>query len=54
MNKPVVLPSEIAQQLAVYIEQHWYEFTTLSWDSRENIDCEKLAKTIQEFYDSIP
>ena len=55
MNKPVVLPSEIAQQLAVYLERCTDDFCCYdSWHRVIYINPDKLAKAIQEFYDSLP
>ncbi len=55
MDKPIVLPSEIAQQLAVYLRDTrltWYIYD-LGWEDYQ-VDLDKLAKAIQQFYDSLP
>jgi cation transport regulator ChaB len=48
---PVVLPSEIAQQLAAHLEQNQEMYTE---GFQAAIHPEELAWVIQEFYDSIP
>jgi hypothetical protein len=51
MDKVVVLPSEIAQQLAAYIEQNQSLYTE---GHQAAIHIDELAWVIQEFYDSLP
>jgi hypothetical protein len=52
MLKPVVvLPSEIAQQLAAYLEQNQGMYTE---EQQAAIHLDELAYVIQEFYDSLP
>ncbi len=50
-NKSVVLPSELAQKLAVYLEQHQTLYTE---GHQAAIHANELAWIIQEFYDSLP
>ncbi len=58
---PIVLPSELAQDLASYLQQN-DAFVELLWDedydgnpyiSSYSLDVNLLAKTIQDFYDSL-
>lgn len=58
---PIVLPSELAQDLASYLQQN-HTFIEALWDDDYDgnpyiygysIDVDFLAKTIQDFYDSL-